>query len=153
MGRSEARTHEELKSKAGRVQTRGQGAKSQGTKDVVGAPLVSDPMTLTQRKCRMLWAALLLFSAPSSRASAPCPVPHRSLLWSQGPIPFHGTSGDPSQSLLLWLSCEHLSSFHFFLSDSTCHCTVPACTLSIPVLVAETIVPAILYTGKWYAEA
>lgn len=80
VGQSEAQTHGELRSKAGRAQTRKKGAKSQGTKDVVGAPLVSDPMTLTREQLQealgcpasVLSSFILCFCPPPSPGLPRC---------------------------------------------------------------------------------
>lgn len=53
---SEAWTHGKLRSKTGWMQTWGMGVKSQGTKVVIGAPLISDAMSLTQELLQDTWS-------------------------------------------------------------------------------------------------
>lgn len=74
MEHSEARTHGERRSKAGRMQTQKMGATSQGAKDELGAPLISDPMALPQEHRQVAWSCPA--SALSSFLLCFCPPAH-----------------------------------------------------------------------------
>lgn len=131
---SEAWTHGELRSQAGWVQTWRNRGRPQGTKDVMGAPLVSDPMLSTQEHLQdALGCPTSVFSC-----SIPSFCPPTHCFGHSSTILVHRTPGDSSPIPPLWLNYECLSRFLISLSGSTCHCIVPTCALSVPVLVTET---------------
>lgn len=100
----------------------------------MGAPLVSDPMLSTQEHLQdALGCPTSVFSCSIPRFCPPTHCFGHSLT-----ILVHRTPGDSSPIPPLWLNYECLSRFLISLSGSTCHCIVPTCALSVPVLVTET---------------